>query len=132
MVEAGEVNFAPCHHYNTVGPMAGVTSASMMVYVLENITHGNKAYSNLNEGYGKVLRYGAYSEEVISKLRWMNEEMGPVLAKALEGTEGMDIRALLAEALHMGDEGHNRNKAGSLIYLKTLPPLSRALPVTRK
>jgi len=123
MAEAGEVEFAPCHHHATVGPMAGVTSASMAVYVLENVTHGNNAYSNLNEGYGKVLRYGAYSEEVLDKLRWMNDVMGPLLAEALAESEGLDIRALLAEALHMGDEGHNRNKAGSLLYLKLLSPL---------
>lgn len=123
MVEAGEVEFDPCHHHNTVGPMAGVTSASMQVYVLENITHGNQSYSNLNEGYGKVLRYGAYSEEVIQKLQWMNDVMGPILAEALGESEGIDLRALLAEALHMGDEGHNRNKAGSILFLKHLAPL---------
>jgi hypothetical protein len=123
MVEAGEVEFDPCHHHQAVGPMAGVTSYSMRVYVLENVTHGNKAYSNLNEGYGKVLRYGAYSSEVLDKLRWMNEEMGAVLAEALASSGGIDIRALIAEALHMGDEGHNRNKAGSLLFLKQLAPL---------
>lgn len=122
MVEAGEVDFAPCHHHQTVGPMAGVTSASMKVYVIENPTRGNRAYSNLNEGYGKVLRYGAYSEEVLDKLRWMNDVMAPLLAEALDQSEGLDLRALLAEALHMGDEGHNRNKAGSLLYLKLLSP----------
>ena len=123
MVEAGEVEFAPCHHHGAAGPMAGVISASMEVYVIENPTHGNQAYSTLNEGYGKVLRYGAYSEEVLEKLRWMNGSMGPLLKEALEQTEGLDIRALLAEALHMGDEGHNRNKAGSLLFLKLLSPL---------
>lgn len=123
MVKRGDIEFAPCHHHNTVGPMAGVTSASMKVYVIENVTHGNKAFSNLNEGYGKVLRYGAYSQEVIAKLRWINEEMGPLLAEAIAASEGIDVRALLAEALHMGDEGHNRNKAGSLLFLKILAPL---------
>ena len=123
MVEAGEVEFAPCHHHGAAGPMAGVISASMEVYVIENPTHGNQAYSTLNEGYGKVLRYGAYSEEVLEKLHWMNGSMGPLLKEALEQTEGLDIRALLAEALHMGDEGHNRNKAGSLLFLKMLSPL---------
>jgi len=122
LVKKGEIEFAPCHHFATVGPMAGVTSASMMVYIIENETHGNKAYSNLNEGYGKVLRYGAYSDEVVAKLRWMNDKMGPVLAKAIEAAGGLDIRALLAEALHMGDEGHNRNKAGSIIYTTKLAP----------
>jgi len=123
MAEAGEVDFAPCHHHNAVGPMAGVTSASMEVYVVENSTHGNRSFSNLNEGYGKVLRYGAYSEQVLAKLHWMNEALASVLKAALAESEGIDLRALLAEALHMGDEGHNRNKAASLLYLKLLSPL---------
>lgn len=123
MVKAGEVEFDPCHHHATVGPMAGVTTSSMMVYEVENVTHGNKAYSNLNEGYGKVLRYGAYSEEVLTKLKWMNDVMGPALADALGSGEGIDIRALLSESLHMGDEGHNRNKAGSILYTTKLAPL---------
>ena len=122
LIERGEIEFEPCHHHQTVGPMAGVTSASMAVYVVENVTHGNLAFSNLNEGYGKVLRYGAYAPEVLEKLRWMNDVMAPVLAEALSTREELDLRALLAEALHMGDEGHNRNKAGSLLFLKLLAP----------
>lgn len=122
MVERGEIEFAPCHEHNTVGPMAGVTSPSMKVYVVENVTHGNKAYSNLNEGYGKVLRYGAYSEDVLKRLRWMNDVLGVVLTDALAQGEGIDMRALIAEAMHMGDEGHNRNKAGSILFLKLLAP----------
>jgi Protein of unknown function (DUF1116) len=126
MAAAGEIVFEPCHHHSAVGPMAGVISPSMAVYVVETATGGNRAYSNLNEGYGKVLRYGAYAPEVLDKLRFMNSEMAPLLAEALEsgrnGETGIDLRALIAEALHMGDEGHNRNKAGSLLYLKQLAP----------
>jgi hypothetical protein len=121
-VERGEVDFEPCHHHAAVGPMAGVTSPSMQVYVVEDATHGQRSFSNLNEGYGKVLRYGAFSEEVIAKLRWMNDTLAPVVAEALARAGGIDLRALLAEALHMGDEGHNRNKAGSLLFLKQLAP----------
>lgn len=123
MVERGEVEFDSCHHHGAVGPMAGVTSASMKVYVVENAEHGNKSFSNLNEGYGKVLRYGAYSEDVLKRLRWMNDVLGVALADALASSNGIDMRALIAEALHMGDEGHNRNKAGSLLLLKLLAPL---------
>jgi hypothetical protein len=122
LVTSGEVDLEPCHHHQAVGPMAGVISSSMSVYILENRVHGNKSYSNLNEGYGKVLRYGAYSEEVLDRLRWMEEVMAPVLAEALEASEGIDIRALLSEALHMGDEGHNRNKAGSILFTTKLAP----------
>ncbi|MCB0064762.1 MAG: DUF1116 domain-containing protein [Caldilineaceae bacterium] len=129
LATSGAIDFAPCHHYGAVGPMAGVTSASMQVYIVENETHGNRAFSNLNEGYGKVLRYGAYQEDVQERLRWMNETMAPVLHDALAASGPMDIRALLAEALHMGDEGHNRNKAGSILYTKNLAPyIAKAAP----
>lgn len=120
LAASGDITYEPCHHHSTVGPMAGVTSSSMAVYVIENAEGDNLAYSNLNEGYGKVLRYGAFSEDVIAKLKWMNDSMAPLLAAALKGSDGIDIRALLAEALHMGDEGHNRNKAGSLLFLRHL------------
>jgi hypothetical protein len=129
LVTSGEIELSPCHHHNAVGPMAGVTSPSMAVYLIENQTHGNQAFSNLNEGYGKVLRYGAYGEDVQKRLRWMHDVMAPVLADAIARSGGMDIRALLAEALHMGDEGHNRNKAASIIYTKNLAPhIARVAP----
>ncbi len=123
LVTSGQIALEPCHAHSAVGPMAGVTSPSMQVYVVENVTHGNVSYSNLNEGYGKVLRYGAYSAEVIDKLRWMNAVLADVLREALALSDGIDMRALLAESLHMGDEGHNRNKAGSIIYTTRLAPL---------
>ena len=84
LVESGEIQLEPCHHHQAVGPMAGVTCPSMSVYILENKTHQNYSYSNLNEGYGKVLRYGAYSEEVINKLRWMEEVMAPLLNEGID------------------------------------------------
>jgi hypothetical protein len=129
LVESGQVELEPCHHHQAVGPMAGVICPSMSVYILENKTHGNRSYSNLNEGYGKVLRYGAYSEEVLDRLRWMEDVMAPVLAEAIDASGGIDIRALLAEALHMGDEGHNRNKAGSILFTTRLAPfIARTAP----
>lgn len=129
LVTSGQIRLEPCHHHQAVGPMAGVTSPSMQVYIVENKTHGNRAYSNLNEGYGKVLRYGAYDESVQARLRWMHDVMAPVLRDAIEASGGIDIRALLGEALHMGDEGHNRNKAGSILFLKALAPyIAKAAP----
>ena len=129
LVERGEVDLEPCHHHAAVGPMAGVTSPSMQVWTVEDSIHGHRTFSNLNEGYGKVLRYGAFSPEVIARLRWMNDTMAPVLGEALGLAGGIDLRALLAEALHMGDEGHNRNKAGSILLLKQLAPhIARSAP----
>jgi hypothetical protein len=122
LIKKGKIQLEPCHHHQAVGPMAGVICPSMSVYILENKVHGNRSFSNLNEGYGKVLRYGAYSEEVLDRLSWMEKDMAPVLAEAIELSGGIDIRELLAEALHMGDEGHNRNKAGSVLFMKILAP----------
>lgn len=122
LVEQGKVRLEPCHHHSAVGPMAGVISPSMQVYVIEDAVHGHRTFSNLNEGYGKVLRYGAWSEDVLDRLRWINKTLAAVLGQALAQSDGIDLRALLAEALHMGDEGHNRNKAGSLLFLKLLSP----------
>ncbi len=129
MAQSGRIRFEPCHDHDAVGPMAGVISPSMAVYVLDDVTHGRKTFSNLNEGYGKVLRYGAFSDEVLRRLRWMNDTLGPILGQALADGEGLDLRATIAEALHMGDEGHNRNKAGSLLFLRFLAPRIAQLPV---
>ena len=122
MAESGEIEFDSCHHHGAVGPMAGVISPCMQVYVVEDVEHGGRAFSNLNEGYGKVLRYGAYNADVLERLRWMNDVLASALARALEESGGVDLRVLIGEALHMGDEGHNRNKAGSLLYLKAVSP----------
>ncbi len=122
MIEGDEIEFAPCHHHQTVGPMAGVTTASMPVYIVENKPFGNRAYSNLNEGYGKVLRYGAYSEEVLARLRWLSDTYARLVGRALERAGGIDMKTLIAQQLQMGDEGHNRNKAGSAMFARLLAP----------
>ncbi|PKO05351.1 MAG: hypothetical protein CVU41_11990 [Chloroflexi bacterium HGW-Chloroflexi-3] len=122
ILKSGQIEFAPCHHYDSTGPMAGVMSPSMMVYIVENTTTGYKAFSGLNEGRGKVLRMGAYSEEVINRMKWLNEVLGPAVDRALKEMGGLDIRTLLAKALHMGDDGHNRLDAASLLYTNFLAP----------
>jgi len=121
-LKSGEIEFAPCHHYDSTGPMAGVMSPSMLVYIVENTTNGYKAFSGLNEGRGKVLRMGAYSEEVLDRMKWLNEVLGPAVDRALKEMGGLDIRTLLAKALHMGDDGHNRLDAASLLYTNLLAP----------
>jgi hypothetical protein len=129
LLTSGKYEFAPCHEHSAVGPMAGVISPSMMVYIVENRTNGNKAYSGLNEGRGKVLRMGAYNDEVLNRLNWMNNVMGPVLDAAFKDMGGLDLRTLIAKALHMGDDGHNRLDAASLLYTNLLAPvIARVAP----
>src|SRR5712692_8687176 len=125
----GGVRFDPCHHHAAVGPMAGVMTASMPVVVIENRTAGNRAYSTLNEGLGKVLRYGAYAPEVLERLRWFTDVLGPALGEAIRRTGGVDLRALIGQAVQMGDECHNRNRAASALLIKALAPAIAALEV---
>ncbi|WP_069804784.1 DUF1116 domain-containing protein [Thermogemmatispora onikobensis] len=122
LAETGRITFAPCHHYHAVGPMAGIVSPSMPLLIVEDRVHGNRTFAPLNEGLGKVLRYGAYAPEVIERLRWMQEVLGPALSRALRHVGGLDLRSLLAQALQMGDEGHNRNKAATSLFLRQLAP----------
>ena len=122
LLSTGKIEFSPCHDHMCTGPMAGVISPSQLVYIIENVTHGIKCFSNLNEGRGKVLRMGAYSPEVLQKLTWMETVLGPTVKAALEASGGIDIRAILAKALHMGDDGHNRLDAASVLWTTQLAP----------
>jgi hypothetical protein len=123
LLAGGHVALEPCHHHRAVGPMAGVTSPSMWMWCLRDPVHGGEAFCNLNEGLGKVLRYGAYGGEVLDRLRWMRDVLGPVLSAAVRGREEpLDVKAVLAQMLQMGDEAHNRNRAGSLLTLRELSP----------
>ena len=125
LAAAGKVRFDPCHHHSAVGPMAGLVTPSMPVWILEdrgeNAT-GRRTYCTLNEGLGKVLRYGAFSAEVIERLTFMAEVLGPVLAETLEARGPIDLKLLMAQALQMGDEGHNRNRAGTSLLFRELAP----------
>ena len=119
---AGQVKFAPWHEHDGVGPMAGVATASMPVWIIENKTNGRRTFCTLNEGLGKVLRYGAFSQEVIDRLKWMETVLGPVLKAALQLAPEINMKNLIAQALQMGDEVHNRNKAGTSLLIRELAP----------
>lgn len=123
IAKSGEISFEPCHHHNSVGPMAGVITPSMPVFIIENKTYGNKAYCTLNEGLGKVLRYGAFSDEVITRLNWIEKILAPCLSSAINiYGQNLNLKNLIAQALLMGDEGHNRNKAGTSLFIREIAP----------
>ncbi len=116
------IELVPCHDRGGVGPMAGVVSPSMWAWVLRDEVHGNTSWCTLNEGLGKVLRYGAYGPEVIKRLEWMSSVVGPALATALRSTGPVDAKAIVGQMVQMGDEGHNRNRGGTLMLLRDLLP----------
>jgi len=124
--KGSDVSLEPCHHRGTVGPMAGVVTPSMWMFVLEDLATGARTHCSLNEGLGKVLRYGAYGPEVLTRLRWMREVLGPLLQRAvrstIDSTGPVDVTGILTQMLQMGDEAHNRNRAGTLMLLRDLAP----------
>lgn len=122
LAASGKIAFAPCHDYGAVGPMAGVISPSMPVWAVRDLNGGGLAFSNLNEGLGKALRFGANGAEVIERLRWMAKTLRPALAAGLAMLGPVELKPLMAQALHMGDEVHNRNAAASSLLLKRLVP----------
>ena len=122
LIARGDVRLEPCHHWRAVGPMVGVTTASMPVFVVENRAHGNRAHCTINEGLGKVLRYGANDASVIARLNWLATEAGPLLGAALRLSRGIELRPLMAQAFRMGDEMHQRNVAASSLLARALFP----------
>ncbi len=117
-----DVSWEPCHHRGAVGPMAGVVSPSMWVFELRDEVNDRTAWCSLNEGLGRVLRYGAYSPDVIERLRWMTDVLGPLLRAAVRQHGPVDITGIVSQMVQMGDEGHNRNRAGTLMLLRELLP----------
>jgi len=116
------IELEPCHHRGAVGPMAGVVSPSMWLFQLRDEANDGISWCSLNEGLGKVLRYGAYSAEVVDRLHWMTDVLGPLLRTAVRRCGRVDIKAIVAQMVQMGDEGHNRNRAGTLLLLRELLP----------
>ncbi len=128
LAASGDIEFDPCHHHDTVGPMAGIVCPSMPMIVTENEVTGQKAFNSLNEGIGKVLRMGAYDDEVIERLKWMEKVLGPVYQKAIRKAGRMDLKNIMAQAIQMGDELHNRSRAASyILFTKTAPYILETL-----
>ena len=133
---SGEIAFTPNHHHNAVGPMAGVISPNMPVYIVRDRKHGHTTYSNLNEGIGKVLRYGAYSSEVIQRLAWMRDvlatTLGATVAEILKEKDGLSLKPLITQALTMGDDCHNRYNAATALFLKEIAPYMMKTGIDKK
>jgi hypothetical protein len=120
LAASGTIALDPCHAHGAVGPMAGIISPSMPVWVVENTTARNRTFSNLNEGLGKVLRFGANSPAVLDRLRWLGTEFFRAMQVAVRGLADPNLKPLMAQALHMGDELHNRPVAATGLLFKRL------------
>lgn len=124
---SGNITYSPCHEYGCVGPMTGVISASMPLLVVKNTEGTNTSYSSINEGAGDVARFGAYSDNTVRRLQWIETVLAPLLKKAITTGEGINLKLLMAQALNMGDELHMRNNSATPLFLRTL--IARLTPV---
>jgi len=118
----GGIEFHPNHHFGAVGPMTGMTTVSMPLFVVENTRFGNRAYCAINEGLGKVMRFGGNDESVLKRLAWLRDVFGPTLGKAIREAGGIELKSIIARGLSMGDEMHQRNLACSSIFLRGISP----------
>lgn len=120
LMEQGKIEYSPNHNHGAVGPMTGMISYSMPVFVVKNETYGNYGYCTINEGLGEVMRFGANGEKVITRLKWLEQVLAPVLDKAIKKAGGVNLKNIIAQALAMGDEMHQRNVAASLLFYRTI------------
>ena len=120
MAASGAFTFEPNHHHDCVGPMTGMTTRSQMLLVVENRTYGNRAYCAINEGLGKVMRFGGNDAEVLERIHWLTTGLGPALSRALKEMGGIALKPLIARGLSMGDEMHQRNVGCSGLLLRQL------------
>jgi hypothetical protein len=122
LAQSGDISFQPNHHFDAVGPMTGLITPSMPVLVVENRKFENRAFCTLNEGLGKVMRFGGNDDEVLNRLRWLASDLAPALSRALADREGLPLKAIIARGLSMGDEMHQRNVACTGLVLRELAP----------
>jgi len=122
LAAAGGVRLEPNHHFGAVGPMTGITTRSMPVLVVENRTFANRAYATLNEGLGRVMRFGGNDADVLKRLAWLRDVLGPALGKAVRAASGVPLKSMIARGLAMGDEMHQRNAACTSLFLRELAP----------
>ena len=125
LAASGAIEFAPNHHFGAVGPMTGITTRSMPLLVVENRAFGRekiaRAFCTINEGLGKVMRFGGNDAEVLARLAWLRDEFGPLLGLALRSLP-VELNPLIARGLAMGDEMHQRNVACTSLLLRALAP----------
>jgi hypothetical protein len=122
LAASGEIEFDCNHDHDTVGPMTGITAPNQPVFILEDRESGKQAFCTINEGRGKVLRFGGWNEDVLARLNWIKDYLAPILKKAIHHANGIDIKAIISESLHMGDEAHNRNRSGTYLFLSEITP----------
>jgi hypothetical protein len=116
------IRLTSAHERNALGTFGAPIAASTPVFVVENRAAGTRAFATINEGRGKALRYGSTDVETIGRLTWLDTRFADALKKAIRRTGGIDLFEIVSQALHMGDDGHSRQKAASALFLGHIAP----------
>lgn len=120
---SGELQIEPCHHHGCVGSVAGIYTASMPVFVVENRAGGNVGFCNFYEGESqRRLNYGTYGDDVKARLDFVHETVAPTIKEAVQAAGGIPLKSIMSRALRLGDELHSRNTAGTLLFSRALFP----------
>jgi hypothetical protein len=122
LVRSGQRRLRSAHELNAVSTFANVIVPNTTVFVIENRTAGVRAYAAINEGRGRALRYGSNTPETLERLAWLEGEFADILGAAVRHSGGVDLFAIIEQALHMGDDGHSRQRAASALFLGAVAP----------
>ena len=117
---SGKIKYEPCHHHNAVGPMTGLTSYSMPMICVLNKENGKYAYTTINEGTGKGIRFGSCGKDTVDQLVWLEKVLAPALKDTVHAMGGINLKMIISQALAMGDELHMRNNAATNLFVKTI------------
>ena len=119
LIRKGGIDFSSNHDHDAVGPMAGVISSSLPILVVKDRSNGKTCYARFVENR---VQFGLFDQESVKVLRYWSEKLSPPLGKAIRKSKGIDLKPMMARALHMGDELHNRPAAGTLLFASTILP----------
>ena len=128
----GRIMLAATHDHGCVGSVAGIYTASMPVFVVQNADRGNRAYCNFYEGESRHrLNYGSFNDDVRAGLDFLRDRLAPVLRDVIRASGGIALKPLIGRALRMGDELHSRNTAATTLFARELTPQFIDYAVTR-
>ncbi len=118
LVAGGRVTLGSANHHSTVVPMASAMGPSTPMFVVG--MDDRRAFSPLNQGPGRTAWFGVDAPEAVDRLRWLADVGGPLLAAALRTAEPVNVFALAAQGVQMGDDLHMRTQATGNLLLRSL------------
>lgn len=132
MIEAGEIDIRAANDFNSGAPGSGITSSSMAVLVVEEKTSGIRAFAPPIEGAqgGGLGGWGVCNPAIRENLRRIADTFAPLFSRVLSACGGIDVKALFAEGLTMGDEEHTRQVATDALFFARMAAASASAGLT--